>query len=55
VVETLAAKKIFAGVPATRLWPEARGLDNMLVVAVTETSHKEEMVTYCEALTEAVR
>jgi glycine dehydrogenase subunit 1 len=55
VVEALAARKIFAGVPATRLWPEAKGLDNLLVVAVTETSHKEEMVTYCEALTEVVR
>jgi glycine dehydrogenase subunit 1 len=55
VVEKLAARCIFAGVPASRLWPGVKGLENLLLVAVTETSHKDQMMTFAGALSEALR
>jgi glycine dehydrogenase subunit 1 len=55
VVERLASRNIFAGVPASRLWPGVAGLDNHLVLAVTETSNKDEMMTFAGAMVEAIR
>jgi hypothetical protein len=55
VVEKLAARCVFAGVPASRLWPGVTGLENLLVLAVTETSHKDEMMVFSGALTEVLR
>jgi glycine dehydrogenase subunit 1 len=55
VVEKLAARCIFAGVPASRLWPGVAGLENHLVLAVTETAHKDEMMVFAGALTEVLR
>ena len=43
VVEAAAAKDVLAGVPASRLWPEAEGLENVLLVAVTETNTDEDL------------
>ena len=43
VVEAAAAKDVLAGVPASRLWPEAKGLENVLLVAVTETNTDEDL------------
>ncbi len=43
VVEAAAAKNVLAGVPASRLWPEAKGLENVLLVAVTETNTDEDL------------
>ena len=55
VVNRLASRNIFAGVPASRLWPGVAGLENHLVLAVTETSNKDEMMTFAGAMVEAVR
>ena len=55
VVERLASRNIFAGVPASRLWPGVKGLENHLVLAVTETSNKDEMMTFAGAMVEAIR
>ena len=36
VVEALARKNILAGVPASRLWPDDKSAENLLLVAATE-------------------
>ena len=48
-VERLAAEGILAGVPASRLHPGA-GLDDLLLVAVTETADDDDIATLAEAL-----
>jgi glycine dehydrogenase subunit 1 len=53
VVETLAAQGIMAGVPVSRLEP-GRGLDDLLVVAATETMTDEQIQLFAEALKEAL-
>jgi glycine dehydrogenase subunit 1 len=48
IVERLAEKNILAGVPASRLWPDQKPLDNLLMLAATETvsdAHIEELCT----------
>ncbi len=55
-VEALARSGIIAGVPVSRLLPDA-GLDDLLIVAATETNTAEDRDAYaraalrCEALT----
>ena len=49
VVERLAAEGILAGVPASRLYPGA-GLDDLLLVAVTETVDDDDLAALAEAL-----
>lgn len=51
VVEALAAKGILGGVPASRLWP---GLDDLLLVAVTETASAADMDAFVAALGEVL-
>ena len=48
-VERLAADGILAGVPASRLYPGA-GLDDLLLVAVTETADDDDIAALAEAL-----
>ena len=48
-VERLAGDGILAGVPVSRLHPGA-GLDNLLLVAVTETTDEDDLATLAEAL-----
>ena len=43
VVEAAAAKDVLAGVPASRLWPGVDGLENVLLIAVTETNTDEDL------------
>lgn len=50
IVETLAADGIFAGVPASRLFPDTADCANLLIVAATETNSSDEIDRYCEAL-----
>lgn len=38
VVEKLVAKNILGGVPAVRLFPGEKALDNVLLIATTETN-----------------
>ena len=48
-VERLAGEGILAGVPVSRLHPGA-GLDDLLLVAVTETTDEDDLATLAEAL-----
>jgi glycine dehydrogenase subunit 1 len=49
VVERLAGEGIMAGVPVSRLLP-GRGLDDLLVVAATDTVTDEHIATFAEVL-----
>jgi glycine dehydrogenase subunit 1 len=50
IVETLAADGIFAGVPASRLFPGVAACADLLIVAATETNSADEIGRYCQAL-----
>ena len=53
VVEALAAKKILAGVPVSRLLPGS-GLDELLILASTEVNTDEDRATLVAALKEVL-
>jgi glycine dehydrogenase subunit 1 len=53
VVEALAAEKILAGVPVSRLLPGA-GLDDLLILASTEVNTDEDRATLVSALKEVL-
>ena len=50
IVESLAADGIFAGVPASRLFPGKSDCANLLIVAATESNNSDEIGRYCQAL-----
>lgn len=50
VVEKLAWEGIFAGVPATRLYPGQDNLSDLLIIAVTESNSETDMDRFCAAL-----
>lgn len=52
LVRDLAEKKILAGVSLGRLYPNSDGLDDALLVAVTETTSEEDIETFASALEE---
>jgi glycine dehydrogenase subunit 1 len=52
LVDALAAKGVIAGVPVSRLDPNA-GLDDVLLLAATETTHDDDIAALKGALTEA--
>jgi glycine dehydrogenase subunit 1 len=54
VVERLAEKTILGGVPVSRLLPEA-GLDDLILVAVTEMSSSADRAAFVDGLKEVVR
>ena len=54
VVETMAENGVLGGAPASRLWPEAHGLDDILIVAATETNTDDEVGRFEAALKEAL-
>ncbi len=54
VVEALAAKEILAGVPASRLFPNADGLDNILLMAATECVSESDIAALVTALWEVL-
>ena len=51
VVEALAQKGVIAGVPASRLLPQDKGCENLLILAATETNTDDDF----EALTKALK
>lgn len=53
VVDALAKKDILAGVPASRLYPGA-SLDDLLIVAATETNTEADMAAFEAALKEVL-
>jgi glycine dehydrogenase subunit 1 len=55
VVDRLAAKRILAGVPVSRLLPDDKTLANLLLVAATETNTEDDMDALVAALREDLR
>lgn len=49
-VEAAADKGVLAGVPASRLWPGVDALENILLVAVTETNTDEDLDALIQTL-----
>ena len=54
VVEALAGRDILAGIPVSRLLPDA-GLDDLLLVAATKTTTAEDIAALGDALGEVLR
>lgn len=54
VVEALARRGVLAGVPASRLWPGRREMENLLLVAVTETVTEDDMAALAAGLREVL-
>ncbi|QEX15517.1 putative glycine dehydrogenase (decarboxylating) subunit 1 [Hypericibacter terrae] len=54
VVEALAKRGILGGVPASRLWPNEKALENLLLVAATETNTGADMDALAAALKEVL-
>ncbi|MCH8522562.1 aminomethyl-transferring glycine dehydrogenase subunit GcvPA [Glycocaulis sp.] len=53
VTESLIAKGVLAGVPASRLYP-GKGLDNLLIIAATETNTQADIDLFARALKEVL-
>ena len=53
LIEVLAAQGIIAGLPVSRLAPDA-GLDDLIVVANTEINTGEDRTAYADALAKAL-
>ena len=54
VVEALAAKRILAGLPVSRLIPGDKSVENLLLLAATETATEAGMAPLIAALREAL-
>ncbi len=54
VVETMVENGILGGIPVSRLYPGVADLENLLLVAVTETNTEDDMDALVTALTEAL-
>jgi glycine dehydrogenase subunit 1 len=54
VVEALAARRILAGVPVSRLLPDDPSVANLLLLAATETATDEGMSALVAGLKEAL-
>jgi glycine dehydrogenase subunit 1 len=54
VVEALAKRGILGGVPASRLWPTEKPLENLLLVAATEVNTQQDMDTLASTLKEVL-
>jgi glycine dehydrogenase subunit 1 len=54
VVSAMEEKGILAGVPASRLFPENKDMENILLVAATETNTEEEIEEYAKAIKEVL-
>jgi glycine dehydrogenase subunit 1 len=55
VVEALAAKGILGGVPVSRFYPSFPEMDNLLLLAATETNTEQDIDALVAALTEVLR
>jgi len=54
VVDALAAKRILAGVPVSRLWGDDPALADLLLVAVTETNSDDDLAALAAGLAEVL-
>jgi len=55
IVDRLAERRILAGVPASRFWPDNPAMANLLIVAATETNTQADFDTYAASLAECLR
>ncbi len=55
LVDALAAERVFAGVPAARLYPEAPGMENLLIACATETVTDDDIARLGAALAGALK
>ena len=55
VVEALAGRGVLAGVPASRFWPDRKDMEDLLIVAATETNTEEDMAAFAQGLREVLR
>ncbi len=55
IVDRLAERRILAGVPASRFWPDDPALANLLIVAATETNTDADFEAFGAALAECLR
>jgi len=54
IVDTLAAKGVIAGVPASRLLPRDKSVENLLILAATETNTDDDLAALAAALKEVL-
>ncbi|MGC2396500.1 MAG: aminomethyl-transferring glycine dehydrogenase subunit GcvPA [Rhodomicrobium sp.] len=54
VIDALADRGIIGGVPASRLWPGATALENLIVVAATEVTTPNDIAAYKATLKEVL-
>jgi len=54
VVDALAAKGVIAGVPASRLLPREKSVENLLILAATETNTDDDFAALTKALQEVL-
>ncbi len=54
VIESLAEKGVLGGVPASRLVPGQKDLDDLIIVAATEVNTPQDREVYVKALTEVL-
>jgi glycine dehydrogenase subunit 1 len=55
IVDALAAKGVIAGVPASRLFSREPGVENLLILAATETNTDDDFAALAKALQEVLR
>jgi len=54
VVEALAAKGVIAGVPASRLLPHDKSVDNLLILAATEMNSDDDFAALTSTFKEVL-
>ncbi|MBI4725242.1 MAG: aminomethyl-transferring glycine dehydrogenase subunit GcvPA [Rhodomicrobium sp.] len=54
VIDRLADRGIIGGVPASRLWPQEKALEKLIIVAATEVTAQDDIAAYKAALTEVL-
>jgi glycine dehydrogenase subunit 1 len=54
VIDALVEKGVLGGVPATRLAPDQKGLDDLIIVAATEVNTADDREAYVKALKEVL-
>ncbi|MCK5296635.1 MAG: aminomethyl-transferring glycine dehydrogenase subunit GcvPA [Alphaproteobacteria bacterium] len=55
IVEALAKRKIFGGVPVSRLYPKYPELRNVMLVAATETNTEQDMDSFVSELSNIIK
>ncbi len=54
VIGKLADRGVIGGVPASRLWPDERALESLIIIAATEVTTQDDIAAYKCALSEVL-